>query len=270
MVESGAPHLDKEILHGHGDRIGAARAGVEVTGRRDDVLRDGRPHAGDRGHLHQARHPRHRYAARAGRLAQRARMGARDAPPRRGHGLLGAGGDQPRDRCRQCLHRRGAARGHRRLEPARLSRHGSLPGDRSGRGDAPGDQVGRAYLRRPPDPRHGCHGLPPGDDGPAGSRLSRPAGRHPRREGGRREDRVPAGVEDPAAAARRQGGHSRGDRAPVARRAPRHPRRQRRLVVGRGRSLPGAGRGDGHSVLHDADLAGDRAGGPRAGLHERA
>src|SRR4030095_10256470 len=52
--------------HGHDHGIRGAGAVPALAGCRHDVLPDGRPHAGDRGRLHQARHPRHRHAPRAG------------------------------------------------------------------------------------------------------------------------------------------------------------------------------------------------------------
>ena len=207
--------------------------------------------------VHQARHPRHRYAPRAGGGAGRACVDAGDAPARRGHGLLGPRRHQSGHRRGQRLHRLRAARRHRRLEPARLPRHGGLPGDRPGRADrSPITKwTERIYdARRIPDVVG--HRVPPGDHRAARARATstcratswarrwRRSSSTIRARGGRRRARLG----DPGAV---KGGH----RAPREGRAPGRDRGQRRLVVGRRRRAPGLRGGDRHPLLHHADLA---------------
>ena len=101
-----------------------------------------------------------------------ARVDARDAEAGRVHGVVGPGDDQPAHRRGQCLGptRRPLDR-HRRVEPARVARHGGVPGDRPGGDVQARHQVGGAHLRRPAHPRDRRDGLPPRDVGPARARC---------------------------------------------------------------------------------------------------
>src|SRR2546430_1458463 len=79
--------------------------------------------------------------------------------------------------------------------------------------------------------------------------VHRHARRRPRRVGRRVDDHVSQAVGAGAAYAWRSGRDHRSDRAAREGRAPADPRRQRRLVVGRGGGVPGVRRSDGDSVL---------------------
>ena len=85
-------------------------------------------------------------------------------------GCLGAGRDQPRDRRGQRLHRRRAAGRHRRLEPARVPRHGGVPGDRPGRRVQADHEVGASASTTPSafpsSSRPRSARRPPGGPGP--------------------------------------------------------------------------------------------------------
>ena len=201
-----------------------------------------------------------------------ARLDAGDAAARRLHGLLGPGRDQPAHRRRQRLHRRRAARRHRRVEPARLPRHGGLPGDRPGRGVPARHQVGGAHLRRQAHPRHGARrpSARPRRGVPAPSISTCRATSWARRS-------TRASIVYPARVAARRRARSaipravpRGHRAAREGRAPGRHRGQRRVVVRRRGRAPGLRRGHGHPLLHHADLARPDPGRPRAGLPERA
>src|SRR5207245_871776 len=202
-----------EGAHGITDWVGAPRAIARLAGHGHALLPHGGGDARDRKRLHQARGPGHRHTPRAGGGDDGPRVQPRDPAPRRLDGLLGTGDDQPRDGRRQRLRRRRPADRGGRVEPARLSRDGGVPGDRSGRDHAPDHEVGRARARGPAHPRARGHRLPGGDVGPAGPRLSRPPGRRPGRGRGRGECRVPGPLRAYAPAAGRPGG-DRGRRRP--------------------------------------------------------
>ena len=164
-----------------------------------------------------------------------------------------------------------AAGGHRRLEPARLSRHGGLPGDRPGRRVPPRHEVDGADLRRQAHSRHGrtrrSARRPRAGPAPSTStcratswaRRSRRSSSSIRRRGARRRARwaIPNAIRE-AIALLAQG------------RAPGGHRGQRRVVVRRRGRAPGLRRGHRHPLLHHADLARPHPGGPRAGVPERA
>ena len=252
------------------DRIGDPRQSTQGAGHGHAVLPDGRPDARDGERARPPRHEDDRHPPRAGRRDDGPCVDAPDEEARRLHGIVGAGHDQHAHRRGQCLDRRRAADRHRRVEPARVARHGGLPGDRPGVDVPARHQVGGAHLRCPPHPGDGRDGLPPCHHGPARPRLPRPARRRPRRERWTRAGvTLPgAGAADSALARRSRRGEG-GDRAAGEGRAAARPGRQRRLVVGRCGGVPGLRRGHRHPVLHDAAVARHGAGRPPAGLPER-
>ena len=119
--------------NGDVDGIGDPRPSAQGAGHGHAVLPDGWPDARDGERARPARHEDDRHPPRAGRRDDGPRVDAPDEEARRLHGLVGAGHDQHAHRRGQCLDRRLAADRHRRVEPARVARHGGLPGDRPGR-----------------------------------------------------------------------------------------------------------------------------------------
>ena len=257
--------------HGHDHGIGSPGAGAQVAGRGHDVLPDGRPDAGDGGRLHQARHPRHRHAPRAGRGVGGARLDARDAAPRRLHGRSGPGATicspawptpSPTARrwspsaapARACS---SAWRPSRRSTRSRCSSPSpSGPSASTTPSASPTSSPPRS-ARRPAAGPGPVYLDMPGDV--LGEKIEEEQRHVPRPPGSRRRARSAT-----PARSRRPSRCSRKAERPLI------IARQRRVVVGRRRRAAGLRRGHRHPVLHDADLARPHPRGPRAVVPERA
>ena len=117
------------------ERFADSRRGARAPGRRHVLLHHGRADAHGRGGGAEARPARHRRAPRAGRGDDGARLRPPAPAPRRVHGRLGPGRDQPGHRGRARLGRRRAGhrarrqRAGRHLGPRRVPGHGPAGDD---------------------------------------------------------------------------------------------------------------------------------------------